>query len=142
MKPCILSYEWLNHGYPRRKIDGEYIYLHRYILQQKLGRPIKEGYLACHSCNHSNCIQPEHIYEGTNRDNYNDRLKADNTKSFGSYRKEITHCPRGHEYNEENTKYSHRGRSRSCRICDIERSRIYNKKMKEFWAEKNKMVSK
>jgi len=60
-KPCILSNECLSHGYPRVKIAGEYVWQHRYILQLKLDRPIKEGFEACHLCNITNCIEPEHI---------------------------------------------------------------------------------
>lgn len=34
----------------------------------------------------------------------------------------VTHCPRGHEYNAENTSLSKAG-ARACRICTTERSR-------------------
>lgn len=33
-----------------------------------------------------------------------------------------THCPQGHEYNEENTRW-YKG-SRNCRVCDRDRQRI------------------
>ena len=35
-----------------------------------------------------------------------------------------THCPRGHEYTVENTVRSDGGRSRSCRTCRSERSKL------------------
>ncbi len=115
-KPCILSYEYLDHGYPKRWIGGKRVRLNRIVLEQKLGRPIREGYEACHSCNVTNCIEPEHIYEGTHTDNMWDVKKAGKTRFFGNYNKEKTHCKRGHEFTPENTRKS-RG-SRCCRICD------------------------
>lgn len=52
-------------GVEHPKFDGA----HRQALAQKLGRPIRQGYLACHHCDVKCCIQPEHLYEGTRRDN-------------------------------------------------------------------------
>jgi len=40
------------------------------------------------------------------------------------YRKNITHCPNGHEYTEENIYINHRGH-RECRICRAESQRRY-----------------
>lgn len=140
MKPCIISNEVLNHGYPRRFVDGKYVYLNRHILEQKLGRPIKEGYESCHSCNNTKCIEPEHIYEGTHWDNMQDLIKAGNTGFFGGAEKKRTHCPKGHEYNEENTRINGQG-SRSCRICAREQATISNERKKKFWLERNKAVS-
>ena len=34
-----------------------------------------------------------------------------------------THCPKGHEYNEENTRHTSDGK-RICRVCDRERKRV------------------
>jgi len=140
MKSCILSNECLSHGYPRRNINGEYVYLNRYILEQKLGRPVKDGYEACHNCNITNCIEPEHLYEGTHWDNMQDLISKGNTRFFGNYNKEITHCPKGHEYNEENTRINKQG-NRSCRTCARELSKITNNRRKLFWKERNQAVS-
>ena len=128
-KPCIFS-TGLSSGYPRRMIEGKTIYLHRQVLEQKLGRPIREGYEACHSCNHSNCIEPEHIYEGTHTDNMWDLKKAGNSRFFGKHNREKTHCPHGHEYTEENTKI-YRG-YRWCKTCEREEWRKKNIKRKEL----------
>ena len=117
MKPCIISHECKSHGYPRRRINGKYVYLNRYILEQKLGRPIRVGYEACHSCNITNCIEPEHIYEGTHSDNMRDLIKAGNTNFFGGNERGKTHCPQGHEYTKSNTLVRKDRGSRVCRIC-------------------------
>jgi hypothetical protein len=144
MKPCIISNETLSHGYPRRNINGKFIYLNRHILEQKLGRPVKEGYEACHSCNNTKCIEPEHIYEGTHQDNMWDLIKAGNTDFFGGYEKVRTHCPKGHEYTLENTRINRQG-CRSCIICNREHATESNKRklnfQKKYWAERNKAVA-
>lgn len=49
----------------------------RYVLERNLGRKIKNGLLACHTCDNINgpCINENHIYEGTYSDNTRDMLK-------------------------------------------------------------------
>lgn len=61
--------------YPDIYIDGENVKASRYILEQKLGRKIKEGYCACHSCDNPRCCNPEHIWEGTVGENNADKMK-------------------------------------------------------------------
>lgn len=82
MIPCIISNEVLSHGYPRRYIKGRYVWLHRYTLEQKLGRPIQRKHEACHTCNNPSCIEPEHLYEGTHKQNMWDLIKTGNTNFF------------------------------------------------------------
>jgi hypothetical protein len=52
---------------------GSYRKVHRLILERKLGRPIRPGYHALHTCDHPSCVNPEHLYEGTDKDNARDR---------------------------------------------------------------------
>lgn len=44
----------------------------RLALEHKLGRPIKPGYLALHTCDYPPCINPNHLYEGTRKENMRD----------------------------------------------------------------------
>ena len=43
------------------------------ILERKLGRRIKPSYCALHHCGNRCCIEPSHIYEGTHKQNAQDR---------------------------------------------------------------------
>lgn len=55
---------------PKKNIGGrKTVWMARWILEQKLGRPIESGKIACHRCDNKLCIEPEHIYEGTYRSN-------------------------------------------------------------------------
>lgn len=50
------------------------------------------------------------------------------TEGFGSYQRNKTHCPQGHEYTPENT-YVRPGRpGRNCRTCMKEAQKAYNAK--------------
>lgn len=62
-------------GYGRFSCShDECVPAHHYILELKLGRPLKNGYLACHHCDWPPCCRPEHLFEGTPKDNTQDML--------------------------------------------------------------------
>jgi hypothetical protein len=72
MKPCALwmgaadkdGYGWCRENGERRA--------HRAALVRKLGRPIRRGYMALHTCDNPPCVEPDHLYEGTRADNDRD----------------------------------------------------------------------
>ncbi len=58
-------------GYGQFRVDGVYYNAHRYAYQRTFGEP-KEGNLIRHTCGNRRCCNPEHLEEGTNKDNYHD----------------------------------------------------------------------
>ena len=63
-------------GYGYIKDRGKNIKVHRLAYELYIG-PIPEGMLVCHTCDVRNCVNPEHLWLGTNDDNIRDmRLKG------------------------------------------------------------------
>lgn len=57
---------------PAFTVNGKRILISRYVLGQKLERPVADGMEACHTCDVGICIRPEHLFEGTHADNMAD----------------------------------------------------------------------
>lgn len=50
------------------------VWAHRAALERKLGRPITPGMDACHTCDVRVCVNEDHLYEGTRRQNILDSV--------------------------------------------------------------------
>jgi hypothetical protein len=107
-------WEWTGHlnnkGYGSFKVNGKRCMPHRFsfFIANTIG---ESDLLVCHKCDNPRCVNPEHLFLGTQSDNLRDCVLK---KRHKESRK--THCPRGHDYNEENTRYNKHGHRR-CRIC-------------------------
>lgn len=82
--------------------------------------------MVCHNCDNPPCVNPEHLFQGTNSDNVRDCV---NKKRHSSSR--VTRCPHGHEYTPENTYIIPSTQSRQCRACIAIRSKKYNQIRRE-----------
>lgn len=98
----------IDSGYGRFSYNGKNIYSHRFAYELYKGN-IPNGLVIDHLCKNTSCVNPDHLRAVTQRENVN----SGNT---GIINKSKTHCPKGHEYNEENT-YIDKDNSRRCRIC-------------------------
>ena len=68
-------------GYGRIHKDGGLIRIHRASWEKENG-PIPEGMYICHKCNNRACLNPEHLYAGTQLDNMRDRKISGNYASM------------------------------------------------------------
>jgi hypothetical protein len=101
---------------------------HTYALTKKLGRPLRPGMEALHSCDRSACVSWDHLREGTHAENM-----ADASQRGRSARPSllVRECAKGHEFSVENTlwKTRHVGsnayRVRTCRECNKDACRKY-----------------
>lgn len=74
---------------------------------------------ARHGCQQRSCLNPDHLSWGSRSDNLRDSVR-DGTHVWANK----THCPSGHEYNEENTRMY--GGRRYCKPCNrIQVSKYY-----------------
>lgn len=100
-------------GRPMFWFQGSWTRAARAIMYFKQGY-LTKGMHVCHDpiiCNNKWCINPFHLREDTPSSNTRDLVI---TNAHNNARK--THCPRGHEYNEENTyKYKNRRHCLACR---------------------------
>jgi len=71
-----------NERYGIFTYDGTKGVAHRWIYQQLVG-PIPPGLYACHKCDVPLCVNPNHIFLGTQAENLRDAVRKNRT-SFGS----------------------------------------------------------
>lgn len=86
---------------------------HRAMWFAKHG-PIPAGMFICHSCDNPGCVCPDHLFLGTPKDNAIDMASKGRWNS--QYKIPPTHCKRGHEFSERNTRINGSGK-RICRAC-------------------------
>ena len=96
-------------GYGAFKVNGVQGRAHRYsfFLANGFYPPI-----VMHGCDNPPCVNPAHLTGGTQALNMADCVAKGRFVKAQTLK---THCPKGHEYNSENT-YMH-GNNRQCRAC-------------------------
>jgi hypothetical protein len=102
-------------GYGKFSFHGRTRNAHRVVYEALVG-PIPDGLDLDHLCRVRHCVNPAHLEPVT---------RAENARR-GAAGSLITHCPKGHEYNETNTgvhRRHGRGDHRYCKQCNRERMR-------------------
>ena len=110
------------YGKPVSNLKGKIKHPHQIAYTIRYG-DVPDGKNLDHLCRNRPCWNPRHLEPVTNREN---TLRGD-TYSSG-WRRNITHCPQGHEYTPENTYFKQSAnQGRGCRQC---RTCAYNHNLK------------
>lgn len=110
---------------------GQRTFAYRFAYETFVG-PIPDGKFICHKCNVPLCVNPNHLYAGDTQTNADDRVRAGRNQRHMALR---THCPKGHEYNKENTRIL-REKYRACRACERQFRKNWVAKVKASKASK------
>lgn len=115
-------------GYAKLHVSGtrrNYVRGHRFAYQKFVG-PIPSGMGVCHTCDVPSCVNPVHLFVGTQSDNMTDCSRKGR---INRTRLPRTHCREGHPYAGDNLRVYASGR-RVCRICTLRNQRRQNDKRK------------
>jgi hypothetical protein len=112
----------IRNGYGNFYVGDATRLAHRFAYELLVGK-IPEGLTIDHLCRVRNCVNPDHLEPVTG---------AENTRrgEAGKHFADRTHCPKGHAYDEENTRYSKRG-TRVCKACQDAMTRAYRERNPE-----------
>lgn len=111
-----------SHGYGLFCWENGQRHASRYALEERLGRQLGSLF-ALHTCDNPRCVNPNHLFPGTQLDNLRDMARKGRT---AEQRK--TACVKGHPFDEVNTRIVTKKdgrRNRACRTCARDFSRAY-----------------
>jgi hypothetical protein len=127
----IIDDHWIFTGYLNKDGYGQTYYkkkqhqAHRFCYEFFVAK-IPKGKHIDHKCRVRSCVNPKHLRVVTPRENALFNSESTSAKNFRK-----THCNKGHEFNNKNTKFDING-FRICRTCSLQ----WNKTTREN-AKKN-----
>lgn len=110
-------------GYGAFRLNGRMHNAHRISWLLSRGE-IPAGICVLHKCDNPPCVNPAHLFLGTQADNVKDCKAKGRTQRYNAKK---SHCPKGHPYEGLNLKLNKYGH-RACKTCD----RLAHRKIKDI----------
>lgn len=102
-------------GYGQLRVGRTIAFAHRIAYELFVGL-IPNGLYVCHHCDVKQCVNPDHLFLGTAKDNTQDMIRKGRQPKWRR-----SHCLRGHAFTPENTyEYDDKRRGfvrRMCKAC-------------------------
>jgi hypothetical protein len=111
-------------GYGNFRVLGKTLRANRVAWELNIGS-IPKGLVVCHRCDISYCVNPKHLFLGTQKENLQDMFAKGRDKAR-FFHKNKTICVNGHPYSVENTLWV--AQERRCKLCAaVTRKKYYQR---------------
>ena len=128
-KGCWL---WQGHvmpnGYGQIKLRGLVCLIHRVAWEIENKVEVPDGLDVCHSCDVRNCVNPEHLFVGTRKDNMQDAAKKGRTSVGVKHHNAILNPNQVRWIRRNAKKILHRDMADALGVCREAVTRAANKK--------------
>ncbi len=118
-----------SNGYGGIVVDGRKRVATQYSWELAHGRSFPEGMFACHTCDNRPCVNPAHLFVGTQKDNLQDAARKGRMRTAPPRFSSIK-CRNGHDLFGPNLAFRSADGTRLCKQCAQRNERIRNEKRK------------
>lgn len=117
-------------GYPKP--------VHRQMYKVTHGVELARDQYVCHTCDVRHCVNPDHLWLGSNSDN-----QKDSSQKGRHYESRRACCESGHEFTPENTRIRPTKSGGVARICkQCEREKYYSAGYRQVLAERRRISAR
>jgi len=114
------------NGYGKLTVQGRRSNLAHRLAYETFVGPIPAGLDLDHLCRVRHCVNPDHLEPVTRSENLR---RSPLPNNGGAFHRSKTHCPQGHPYDRENTRWYRN--ERTCKTCRVAHSKAAYERRKQ-----------